>query len=182
MKDYSKKETKTYTSKQILNAKTPMEFIHRCIYTNISSGEKHKASREWRNRTGHTVRDIMYARHRHPYWKIKKHIGHKERYIERTKRHMYYEVSGRSRFKRYTDEELLEFIRMNKTDKQGYYLNPDRVLAKHFGTSIPSVQYLRRKLNSSLIILKKINKAYTEKSVLNLIKESEHVLRKKSKI
>lgn len=182
MKDYSKKETKTYTSKQILNAKTPMEFIHRCIYTNISTGEKHRVSQEWRNRTGHTVRDIMYARHRHPYWKIKKHVGHKERYVERIIKYNYFEASGRKRFKRWSDTELLEFINMNKLDKDGKYINPDRSLAEYFGTSIPSIQYLRRKLSCSLTILKKRNKTFTDKSILNLIKEPEDDLRLKSRI
>ena len=119
---------------------------------------------------------------RHPYWKLKKHVGHKERYARRNKLHRYFESSGRKSFKRYTDEELLEFIKMNKVDKEGNYPIPDRDIAKHFGTSIPSVQYLRRKLNCSLTILKKGDKTYTEKMILNLIKDSEHVLRRRSKI
>lgn len=182
MKNSYQKETKTYSKKQIINAKTPMEFIHRCIYTTLSNGEKQVASREWRNKTGHTVKDIMYARHRHPYWKLKKHVGHKERYVRRNKLHRYFEVSGRKSFKRYTDEELLEFVKMNKVDKDGNYPIPDKDIAKHFGTSIPSVQYLRRKLNCSLTILEKGNKTYTETMILNLIKDSEHVLRRRSKI
>jgi hypothetical protein len=40
---------------------------------------------------------------------------------------------------------LKEFLDLNGKDKSGRYLHRDWELANHFGTTIPSVQYLRRK-------------------------------------
>ena len=84
-----KKESKIYTKRQVVNSKTPMDFIHRCLYSKLSYSEKQQASKEWRERTGYTVDDIKYARHRHPYWKAKKKEGYEKRYIERTQKYTY---------------------------------------------------------------------------------------------
>ena len=45
----------------------------------------------------------------------------------------------------WTSERIQEFLDLNKKDSSGRYIQKDWELANHFDTSIPSIQYLRRK-------------------------------------
>lgn len=92
-------------------------------------------------KTGYAREDILYARNRHPFWKKKKAEGAEQRSRRRLDLHDYSRGSPRA-----WDATLLEeFIDLNGRDKSGRYIRKDWELASHFGVSIPSIQYLRRK-------------------------------------
>jgi len=73
----------------------------------------------------------------------------------------------------WTRENLAEFLELNRKDAYGRYLHRDWELAAHFGTSIPSIQYVRRKYNKVRRMLGP--KARSEK-ILDYLSCSEVVL------
>jgi hypothetical protein len=127
--------------KTILQSGTPEEYVANCLKSNLSPSEKAKLAREWMEKTGYDKNDILYARNRNPYWKKKKMEGSSERTQRRLELHDY---SGNETIL-WTSERLQEFLDLNKKDLAGRYINKDWEIAQHFGTSIPSIQYLRRK-------------------------------------
>jgi hypothetical protein len=135
---------KVYSEKDILSSKTPEQYIERSLYAKISSS-KSKLAKLWMEKTGFTVADIQYARNRHPYWKELKMRGNSDRYYKRLEEHDYSKSAGGP--SRWNEKELAEFIKLNGKDKNGKYLTKDWELGKIFKRSIPSVQYLRRRLN-----------------------------------
>lgn len=148
-----------YTAKEILKSKTPEEYIDRCLNSNLSANEKSQLAIEWFEKTGFTIDDVKYARHRHPYWKAEKMKGFKQRNARRWKLHDY--SSNKNKKKKdkkrkfWTEEELITFVFLNRKDSStDKYIYTDAYLAKKFSTTISSIQNLRRKAN----VIRKIKK------------------------
>jgi len=127
--------------KLILESKTPEEYVDRSFRSGLPPAEKARLARQWMEATGYGKEDILFARNRHPHWKKKKQEGSEGRTRRRLDRHDY----SRSAPIQWTKELLREFLDLNEKDKSGRYLHRDWELANHFGTAIPSIQYLRRK-------------------------------------
>lgn len=127
--------------KIILESRTPEEYVDNSLKSRLLPAEKARLARQWMDATGFTKADILYARNRHPYWKKKKMEGADERARRRLDMHDY----SRGRTAEWTPKRLQEFLDLNKKDSSGRYIHKDWELASHFGASIPSIQYLRRK-------------------------------------
>lgn len=127
--------------KIILESKTPDEYVENSRKSRLPPAEKAKLARQWMESTGFTKADILYARNRNPYWKKKKMEGADERTRRRLDLHDY----SRGRSIHWTPHLMQEFLELNKKDSMGRYIHKDWELASHFNTSIPSIQYLRRK-------------------------------------
>jgi hypothetical protein len=139
--------TKTETT--ILESKNPQDYIDRSLKAKLSPAAKAKLARIWMESTGYSKDDILRARNRHPYWKKKKMEGSAERTKKRLAAHDY---SGGSSVQ--WDEALVaEFLGLNKKASDGRYEYKDWQLAEHFGATIPSIQYMRRKLSKVSEIL-----------------------------
>jgi hypothetical protein len=133
----------TKTESVILESKNPQDYIDRSLKARLSPAAKAKLARVWMESTGYTKEDILRARNRHPYWKKKKMEGSAERTKKRLAAHDY---SGGSAVQ--WDEKLVsEFLGLNKKGSDGRYEYKDWQLAEHFGATIPSIQYMRRKLS-----------------------------------
>jgi hypothetical protein len=133
--------TKTETT--ILESKTPADYIDRSLKARLSPAAKAKLARLWMESTGYTKEDILRARNRHPYWKRKKMEGSAERTRKRLAAHDY--SSGAS--VQWDSGLVSEFLGLNRRDSEGRYEQKDWQLAEHFGATIPSIQYMRRKLS-----------------------------------
>ena len=133
--------TKTETS--ILESKTPEDYIDRSLKARLSPAAKAKLARRWMEATGYTKEDILRARNRHPYWKRKKMEGSAERTRKRLAAHDY---SGGASV-RWDQALVTEFLGLNRKDPEGRYEQKDWQLAERFGATIPSIQYMRRKLS-----------------------------------
>ncbi|MEW6549053.1 MAG: hypothetical protein AB1407_06265 [Spirochaetota bacterium] len=127
--------------KTILESATPEDYVANSLKSNLAPSEKAKLARIWMERSGYTKEDILYARNRNEFWKKKKMEGSAERTKRRLGEHDY--SSGA--MVEWTAEKLKDFVELNRKDSSGRYLHKDWELAQHFGTSIPSIQYLRRK-------------------------------------
>src|SRR5512137_2192376 len=132
--------TKTETA--ILASKTPEDYIDRSLKARLSPAAKAKLARIWMESTGYTKEDILRARNRHPYWKKKKMEGSAERTRRRLEAHDY-SGGGNVAWDR---SRVEEFLSLNGKGADGRYERKDWELAEHFGGSIPSIQYMRRKL------------------------------------
>jgi hypothetical protein len=133
--------TKTETA--ILASKTPADYIDRSLKARIAPAAKAKLARLWMESTGYTKEDILRARNRHPYWKRKKMEGSAERTRRRLAAHDY--SSGGS--VQWDAKLVAEFLSLNERGADGRYEWKDWQLAEHFGATIPSIQYMRRKLS-----------------------------------
>ncbi|MCX7027564.1 MAG: hypothetical protein NT061_08805 [Spirochaetes bacterium] len=127
--------------KIILESKTPQEYVENSLRSGLAPSEKARLARLWMESTGFNKDAILYARNRNPYWKLKKMEGAGERTRRRLVLHDY----SRGRPKAWNANMLEEFLNLNHKDASGKYLRKDWELANHFSTSIPSIQYLRRK-------------------------------------
>jgi hypothetical protein len=127
--------------KLILESSTPEDYVERSLRSRLLPSEKAKLARQWMEATGFTKAEILFARNRNPFWKKKKMEGAEERTRRRLDLHDY----SRGQTVQWTKERLQEFLELNKKDPAGKYLYKDWELASHFDTSIPSIQYLRRK-------------------------------------
>ena len=165
---------KYYSKKQILNSKTPAIYIDRCV--NSTCMAKGCIAKEWMKRTGYTIEDIKYARHRHPYWKKMKNKNYSTRNKIRWLKYNY--VKDHKRYK-WNIENIEFFILVDGMNKQlrDCYEYKDKKLAKMLQTTIPSIQYLRRKRNLVEAILKKQGKRLTFKRIIDLIIRDELYLR-----
>ena len=163
---------------KLFDSKNPKEYIMNSVKSRLDPSKKAALTKLWlTKKTKYTIEDIKYARNRHPYWKKRKGKGGLERTQKRIQEHDYTNNVPVI----WDKENLKEFINMNKKDKNSIYINKDFELAKHFSTTIPSIQYLRRKHNIALKILTKQKKNVTVKRVYDLIVYSEQVLKKKRK-
>jgi hypothetical protein len=133
--------TKTETT--ILESKTPEDYIDRSLKARLSPAAKAKLARHWMESTGYSKEDILRARNRHPYWKRKKMEGSAERTKRRLAAHDY---SGGASV-RWDAALVTEFLGLNQKGADGRYEQKDWQLAERFGATIPSIQYMRRKLS-----------------------------------
>jgi len=120
--------------------------------------------------TEYTVKDLEYARNRHPYWKKVKQKGSVERNQLRREKYNFYDRKKYGSKKLWTDEDLKEFLRLNDEKK-------DWELAKHFERSIPSIQFIRRKIQLALKIAKLDNKKVDKYFLLKMIVGDDNILR-----
>jgi hypothetical protein len=148
----------------MLSSKTPEQYIDNSLRVKISSGRKAYLCKVWLQKTGYTVEDIQYARNRHPHWKELKHKGHNERTQARLEKYKFNVVS-----KKWTYKEIQKFLQMNDTKH-------DYEIAEYFKRSIPSVQYLRRKIKLLLEVYAQKFKASKDKARM-LIEADEKSLR-----
>jgi hypothetical protein len=139
--------TKTETT--ILESKTPADYIDRSLKARLSPAAKAKLARLWMESTGYSKEDILRARNRHPYWKRKKMEGSAERTRRRLAAHDY--SSGSS--VQWNAKLVTEFLELNRRESDGRYEWKDWQLAEHFGATIPSIQYMRRKLSKVELLL-----------------------------
>jgi hypothetical protein len=133
--------TKTETA--ILESRTPEDYIDRSLKARLPPAAKAKLARRWMEATGYSKEDILRARNRHPYWKRKKMEGSAERTRKRLASHDY---SGGSSV-RWDRALVAEFLSLNRKGPDGRYLRKDWQLAERFNATIPSIQYMRRKLS-----------------------------------
>jgi hypothetical protein len=139
------KERSTAYSKSesaVMAARTPEEYVDQSVRSRLPPRAKARLAKEWMKKTGYTVEDIVHARNRHPYWKQKKQENAAERARSRLARHSY---SGGGEVE-WTPENIGKFLDMNRKDKDGNYIYRDWQIAEHFNATIPSIQYMRRKL------------------------------------
>jgi hypothetical protein len=135
--------TMTKTETTILESRTPEDYIDRSLKARLSPAAKAKLARHWMEATGYTKEDILRARNRHPYWKRKKMEGSAERTRRRLAAHDY--SAGAS--VRWDKELVGEFLGLSRKDSEGRYEQKDWQLAERFSATIPSIQYMRRKLS-----------------------------------
>ncbi|MDA3899344.1 MAG: hypothetical protein PF637_02360 [Spirochaetes bacterium] len=167
----------TFSEKQILNSKTPDEYIHRSLNSDVSRGQKTVLCRQWKEKTGFTSEDIQYARNRHPYWKQKKMSGWQDRNQKRWSEHDYRTVK-KNRVEAFEADIIEQFCELNKKDKKGNYLMKDWEIAKELQLSIPSVQHWRRKYLLVLRLADAIGKKPTRKFILKYMTRHENGLRR----
>lgn len=158
--------------KRILLATTPMEYIDKSIKSRLNSREKARLALLWMRKTGYTAKDIRDARNRHPYWRSIKMSGNLERTERRFRKHNYRQSKSK---KKWDIEKVQMFLELNIKDKNGNYIYKDWQIAKKLRTSIPSVQYWRRKRN---MILKILGSNATPMGILEYLSVSEQYLRK----
>jgi hypothetical protein len=133
----------TRTETTILESKTPEDYIDRSLKARLAPAAKAKLARLWMESTGYSKEDILRARNRHPYWKRKKMEGSAERTRKRLAAHDYSSGSSVQ-----WDRDLVgEFLGLNRRGPDGRYEQKDWQLAERFGATIPSIQYMRRKLS-----------------------------------
>jgi hypothetical protein len=133
----------TKSETNILESKSPEEYIDKSLRTKLSPAAKARLARLWMESSGYTKEDILRARNRHPYWKQKKMEGSADRTRRRLAAHDY---SGGGTVN-WTEALVTEFLGANGKDTGGKYLLKDWQLAERFGATIPSIQYMRRKLH-----------------------------------
>lgn len=165
----------TKNEKYLLKSKTPYKFIDNSIKFRIFSGRKAYICKLWLNqKKNFSIKDIEYARNRHPYWKkIKK--GDETKKFLRLKENNYI----KKRKLHWKENDLLKFIVMDEKDDSGNYKNKDYELAKIFKSSIPGIQHVRRKINIAMKILDKQQVKKNNDSIYDLVYNySEERLRK----
>jgi len=139
----------TKAESSILESRTPEEYIDRSLKAKLSPAAKARLARLWMESTGYTKEDILRARNRHPYWKRKKMEGS----AERTKRRLASHDYSRGGSVEWNSALVEEFLSLNGLDAEGRYEHKDWELAERFGATIPSIQYMRRKLRKVREIL-----------------------------
>ncbi|MBN1532902.1 MAG: hypothetical protein JXA20_09585 [Spirochaetes bacterium] len=157
----------------LYNSRSPEEYIENSLKCRLPSGRKAYVTRLWLEKKRFSIEDIKRARNRHPYWKKKKMEGSTERNELRRREHDY---SGQRSID-WDEKIVMEFIGLNKKDRKGVYVHKDFELARHFSTSIPSIQHYRRKYNMVMAILKKEKTPPTSKKIYGYITKSEQKLR-----
>ena len=174
----------TKTESSILGSKTPEDYIDRSLKARLKPADKARLARLWMEATGYTKEDILRARNRHPYWKRKKMEGSAERTRKRLTAHNY---SGGASV-RWDQSLVAEFLALNRRGSDGRYEQKDWQLAERFGATIPSIQYMRRKLSRVEALLgarasqgKMVEYLLRAESVLSRGKEAVERLKKAQK-
>jgi hypothetical protein len=174
----------TKTESSILGSKTPEDYIDRSLKARLKPAAKARLARLWMEATGYTKEDILRARNRHPYWKRKKMEGSAERTRKRLTAHDY---SGGASV-RWDQDLVAEFLALNRRGSDGRYEQKDWQLAERFGATIPSIQYMRRKLSRVKALLgvrasqgKMVEYLLRAESVLSRGKEAVEGLKKAQK-
>ncbi|MCE9500986.1 MAG: hypothetical protein K8R21_10890 [Leptospira sp.] len=154
--------------RNLLSAKTPDQYIDRSIKSKLKPGQKGSITLEWLRKTGYSNEDIQHARNRNPYWKKLKGKGSYERNSERLEKYNFNKSDSQKRV--WTEKDLDKLYDMNKT-------MADWELAKHFKTSIPSINHLRRKFRLSEEIMKANGEKPNKKKILRYSLKAEKLLR-----
>ncbi|GAB6277422.1 MAG: hypothetical protein SAMD01599839_19620 [Rectinema sp.] len=157
------------SEKLILESSNPDEYVSNSLKSRLSPAEKAKLARLWMENTGYTRDDIIRARNRNIYWRKRKMEGAAERTRRRMEEHDY----SQSKNIEWTREHIAEFLTLNRKDMYGRYLHRDWELAAQFETSIPSIQYLRRKYNK---VRKMLGPAARREKIIDYMSCSELVL------
>jgi hypothetical protein len=139
----------TKTEVTILESKSPEDYIDRSLKARLSPAAKAKLARLWMESTGYAKEDILRARNRHPYWKRKKMEGSAERTKKRLAEHDYSHGTP----VRWNETLVTEFLELNQRGSDGRYEQKDWQLAERFDATIPSIQYMRRKLSKVELLL-----------------------------
>ena len=139
----------TKAESAILEARDPEAYIAASLKARISPAAKAHLARLWMEKTGYTKEAILHARNRHPYWKKKKMEGSAERTRVRLDAHDY--SSGG--VVEWNAARIAKFLNLNGKDPSGRYEHRDWEIAATFSTSIPSIQYMRRKLRRAAEML-----------------------------
>ncbi len=126
---------------RIAASATPEEYIENSLRSGLPPRLKARAARLWMERTGRTSDDIVRARNRHPYWKAQK----SRNAAERARRRMLAYDFASGAVRDWNPGLLARFLELNGRGRDGRFVHKDRELAETFGTTIPSIQYLRRK-------------------------------------
>lgn len=163
----NKEELKLY------NSRTPEEYITNSLKSKLPQGRKAHVTKQWLMKTNYSVEDIQHARNRHPYWKTRKMSGSVERNQMRMIEHNY----TTNKPVVWDEDAVKEFIQMNKKDKKGVYINKDFELARHFRSTIPSIQHYRRKYNMVIALFNKEGISPTVNNIYKYIIKSELLLR-----
>lgn len=160
---------------KLFESSTPEEYITNSLKVKLPSGRKAFITRLWLEENPQfSIEDIQHARNRHPHWKEKKMEGSQIRNRKRQEQHDY---SDGAPSIDWDSDTITDFINLNKKNKNGRYLYRDYELAKHFKSTIPSIQHYRRKHNMALKILDKEGVRPTVARIQKLIIHSEQWLR-----
>jgi hypothetical protein len=122
-----------------------------------------------------SYKEVDKARSKHPEWRKMRRAEDPKQIKRRTKRRFKKNDYSGGYHKKWTDEVLFEFLELNDN-----YI--DRQLAKHFKSSIPAIQSIRRRINLAKKILHLDGQDdYTIHQLHDLILSDEFVLRRKYK-
>ncbi|MBN1971216.1 MAG: hypothetical protein JXR48_05270 [Candidatus Delongbacteria bacterium] len=162
--------------KELLEKPTPEEYVEMYLTSNLSRSQKQESTSMWlKAHPEFTYKDVDKARSRHPVWRNLRRTEDPKQIKRRTKRRFKKNDYSGGVHKKWTSDVLMEFLELN--DKL-----IDRELAKHFRSSIPAVQSIRRRINLAKKILVIDGKNNPElKDVHELIISDEFVLRRKYK-
>lgn len=153
----------------LMRAKDPNEYIKRCILSSVPRGKKAVITHEWLVKTGYSIDDIAKARSMNPYWKKRRLKGNVERTKARIKE---YDFSV-SKQTGWNEDLIIKFVLKNERNEDGSYKIPDYQLAKYFQTTIPAIQYMRRKHNLML----KVMEYTSEYKIIELMEKSENAIK-----
>lgn len=154
---------------KLLSAKDPAHYIDLSYKSKLKRSLKAAITREWLEKSGFTIEDIIFARNRHPYWKRLKGEGGYNRTIRRINEHNY---TGDSNKIRWDKERLSQFYDLNK---KGFR---DFELAKEFETTLPGINHIRRKIKLSEKILELEGNKPVKGKIIKLLLVSEQSLRR----
>ncbi len=157
------------SEKLILESATPDEYVENSLKSRLKPAEKARLARLWMQATGFTREDIIRARNRNSYWRKRKMEGASERTKRRMETHDY----SQGKNIEWSREHIAEFLNLNRKDSYGRYIHRDWELAEHFSTSIPSIQYLRRKYNK---VRKMLGPSARREKIIEYMQCSELVL------
>lgn len=134
------KENREY----LMASNTPMEYIDRSLELGFKWGDKHIVTKEWLEKMGFTVKDLEYARNRHPYWKqIKQKHG-----IERNRKMLdECSVNNLNSFEKWNDYELLILVEDTVSGETAQFIS------KKLGRTMSSIQHKRQALKAAKKIL-----------------------------
>ncbi|MBE7411642.1 MAG: hypothetical protein L6Q54_03330 [Leptospiraceae bacterium] len=157
--------------KKLLSAKTPEQYIERSIKSKLKPGQKGSITIEWLRKTGFTSEDIHKARNRNAHWRAQKGLGSYERNQRRLQKFNFLVKKNSQAKREWTEKDLNKLYDMNKT-------MTDWELAKHFKTTIPSINHLRRKFRLAEDILLANREKPNKGKILKYAQRAEKVLRK----
>ena len=157
--------------KKLLSAKTPEQYIDRSLKSKLKPGQKGSITLEWLKKTGFSNDDIQKARNRNSHWRALKGKGSYERNQKRLKKFNFASKKDSATKREWSEKDLEKLYDMNKQ-------MADWELAKHFKTSIPSINHLRRKFRLAEDILLANRIKPNKKSILKRANKAEKVLRK----
>ncbi|PID28307.1 MAG: hypothetical protein CR982_04470 [Candidatus Cloacimonadota bacterium] len=162
--------------KELMEKSTPEEYIDLYLTSNLTRSQKQEATSMWlKSYPQFTYKDVDKARSKHPEWRKMRRSEDPKQIKRRTKRRFKKNDFSGGSHKKWTNEVLFEFLELNDS-----YI--DRELAKHFKSSIPAVQSIRRRINLSKKILKLEGKEeYTLQELHELVLSDEFVLRRRYK-